>query len=238
MSELHAAGFARAIGSVLDCMAAVVVGVLGLPLNILTADFGRLLRKYDQANPFPGPVWSSNFHAVLHAELRRVGPAGWYDWALGFRNMLVHRARRTRMFNLVPRPLPLVDQYDFPIVLAYAVRLLPREPSLSDIETLRTDQTMLSVLTEHESITLNGIFESTRALVEVAIKEVLDIWKKRRDEPKAVPQPKEQWPIVPSGSPCGFAGYAPGAEVVTPDRIHAHPDAVHRLRAAGLARKS
>jgi hypothetical protein len=238
MSELHAAGFARAIGSVLDCMASAIVGIVGLPLNILTADLGRLVKKYDHGKPFPGPAWSSSFHSILHQQLQAVGPPGWYAWALGFRNMLVHRARRTRLFKVVPRQIPLVDQHDFPIVLSHAVRLLPREPALSDVETLRSDQSMLDVLTEHESVTLGGIFESTRALVEVVGRELLSIWKARRFEPDAVQQPTAQWPSVPSGSPCGFAGYAPGSEVVTPDRLHMHPDAVRRIRAAGLAKKT
>src|SRR5712692_3979436 len=107
---VHLAGLLRAMGSALDCLAGVVIGVAAVPQPILWADFGNVTRKY---------LWkvtaedsTKRIHADLGLRLREIidqaGPQGWLDWTLAYRNMVVHRGRHQNLKRLVPTPSRVV----------------------------------------------------------------------------------------------------------------------------------
>ena len=47
MSTLHVVGSLRALNSVLDCLAAGIVGISALPLDIQRAGFGAVINAQD-----------------------------------------------------------------------------------------------------------------------------------------------------------------------------------------------
>ena len=102
--RVHYAGIVRALASALDCLAGVVIGVAALPISILRADFDKARAKLKRIAPAnDGEKMQAQFAAMLEAGIAAAGPPGWLDWTLDFRNMLVHRGRRSEYGQYVPR---------------------------------------------------------------------------------------------------------------------------------------
>jgi hypothetical protein len=230
LSGLHVAGFFRAVAGTLDCLGATIVGVAGLPTPMLTASFDRSRRAL--ARPSASPI-----HVALGDRVERaistVGPTGWLEWATDYRNMLVHRGRRTEMFQVRPIPAAIVDGAGQPIIRSDEIQQLPRDPGRSEVEVLLHSGNAM-VLTEAARDTLEGIFASTFALVSEVSQELLRLWRRRRDEPDLVHQPPEQWAGGASDETTGFAGYRPGSEVYNPAALIGSPSIGPRFRAAAL----
>ena len=53
--------------------------------------------------------------------IENAGPAGWFDWLLNFRNMLVHRGRRLEIGQFLPREPVLLDGRGQPVLRARVV---------------------------------------------------------------------------------------------------------------------
>lgn len=236
MSDLHLLGVARALSGALDCLAGVIIGVVGLKANILRADFAALRQRVLARLPAPGDEGEhrqSAFAVQLESLIAAAGPQGWLEWVLDFRNMLMHRGRRLTTSQLVPRSTELYGPDGRPILRARVVRQLPRDPGRSDVEVLR-DPYSPPVLTEDAPRTLEGLIESTRTLVDSAAVELHEVWQWRRANPAAISQPAEQWPAGLSTATTGFTGYAPGTATYSPSSWMSHPAVVKRLRTAAL----
>ena len=176
-----------------------------------------------------------SFAQKFEALIVMTGPAGWLDWTLQFRNMLVHRGRRIHFGQFVPRTPVLYGADGQPVPRVRVVTHLPRDPSRSDVEVfLDADQLSAPVLTEDAEQTLRGIFAVTHSLIEAVADELLDFWVWRQRHPDALPQPAKQWPKGVSTASTGFRGYAPGSFKYTPSMMMTHPVVVRRLRAAAL----
>jgi hypothetical protein len=114
--DMEITGCVRALGSALDCLAAVAVGVLRMPFSIQRASFVDLTKAIPAktlaaATPKQQQLWTAI--AQLCETHRRKPPAGWLDWLSGMRNLNVHRARqvhillqRVREASPCPRPGP------------------------------------------------------------------------------------------------------------------------------------
>ena len=103
-----------------------------------------------------------SFAQKFEALIAMTGPAGWLDWTLQFRNMLVHRGRRIEIGQFVPRTPVLYGADGQPVPRVRVVTHLARDPSRSDVEVfLDADQPSPPVLTEDAEQTLRGIFAST-----------------------------------------------------------------------------
>lgn len=238
--RLHQVGVARALSGALDCAAGTVIGVMALPLSILKADFVGVQRHFGRRRNAPtteGATLLAQFANQLTETIGRVGPAGWLDWVLSFRNMLVHRGRRIEMGQFVPREPVLCDATGRPILRARVVTHLPLEPDRSDIDVYR-EPDLPPVLTEDVRQTLQGAMRSVCALVEALGVQLAVAWEWRKEHPAELPQPRAQWPEVghtarPDRQP-RFTGYAPGSHAYRPGMFAGHPDTVRRLRAAAL----
>jgi hypothetical protein len=107
--RMHEVGVVRALSGALDCAAGTTIGVVALPLNILKADFLGVLRYFER-RPAPateGENYQYEFGRQLTQIIDRAGPAGWLDWVLNFRNMLVQRpANRDRTVRAAPADSP------------------------------------------------------------------------------------------------------------------------------------
>jgi hypothetical protein len=90
MTGLHVSGFFRSILSALDCLAATVVGVLALPINILRSGMAGTITALNaaQERATPGQQLQDDFRQSFAALMAQVGPEAWFLWTLDFRNML------------------------------------------------------------------------------------------------------------------------------------------------------
>ena len=240
MVRLHQVGVARALSGALDCAAGTIIGVMALPLNILKADFNGVQRCFGRRRQAPtteGETRQEQFAIQLTETIGHVGPAGWLEWVLSFRNMLVHRGRRIEFGQFVPRDPVLCDASGRPILRARVVTHLPLEPDRSDMDVHR-EPDVPPVLTEDVRQTLKGSMRSVCALVEALGEQLAAAWEWRKEHPAQLSQPRAQWLHVghtttPNRQP-PFAGYAPGSHAYEPGMFGSHPDTVRRLLAAAL----
>ncbi len=236
MMRLHVVGCVRALAGALDCVAGTIIGVLALPTSILMADFRnarRLLKKMVAATSTDGERVQASFTVELERLISSVGPEGWLDWALDFRNMLVHRGRRIELGQYIPRTPVLYGPDRRPVPRVRVVNHLPRDPGRSDVEVfLQPSQT--PVLTEDAEQTLGGLLNSTKLLIEGTAQELTEVWSWRRAHPDSLPQPAAQWPNGASSESIGFSGYAPESIKHSPGMMMTHPIVLQRVRAAAL----
>lgn len=236
MVRLHVAGAVRALAGALDCTAGTIIGVLALPTSILKADFGvlrSLLKKVVATASTEGERVQAIFGAKFEGLISSVGPEGWLEWALAFRNMLVHRGRRIELGQFVQRTPVLYGPEGQPVLRARRVTHLPRDPGRSDVEVF-LDASSTPLLTESDDQTLYGLIESTKSFVEGIGQELGEVWNWRRTHPDSLPQPKRQWPDGPSTESTGFSGYAPGSFKYSPSMMTTHPVVFKRMRASAL----
>lgn len=236
MMRLHAVGCVRALAGALDCVAGTIIGVLALPAPILRADFRNvrgLLNKTVATASTEGERAQASFAVELERLISSAGPGGWLDWAMDFRNMLVHRGRRIELGQFIPRTPTLYGPDGRPVPRARVVNHLPRDPGRSDVEVLLEPSKSL-VLTEDAEQTLDGLLRSTKSLIEGIAQELTQVWNWRRMHPDSLPQPSAQWPKGPSTESIGFSGYAPGSFKYSPDMMMTHPVILQRICAAAL----
>ena len=233
--RIHLVGVIRALASALDCLAGVIIGVAALPTSILRADFtkarGVLNKISGTAND--GARMQAQFAARLEANIAAVGPAGWLEWTLDFRNMLVHRGRRIELGQFVPNTPVLFGPDAQPVIRARRVTHLPRDPGRSDVEVF-LDAPWTLVLSEEAEPTLRGLISSTKALLGTTAKDLVELWDWRRGNPQSLRQSVAQWQDGRSTQSTGFNGYAPGTLEFAPNMGIVHPVIGRRFRSAAL----
>jgi hypothetical protein len=157
--------------------------------------------------------------------------------------MLVHRARRLSLGQLVPRPTTIFDSSGRPIVRMAVVDQLAQDPGRSDVETFLAQgwgpakaggKALAPVLRESADTAIDGVLRSTIAYVEAVATDLTEIWSVRRANPVLIAQPRAQWPTVPSTPPLGFTGYDEGTIPYEPDTIIANPVLHARLLTSRL----
>lgn len=235
--RLHVIGVVRALAGALDCLAGVIIGVAGLPTSILRADFAGVRSTFAKQTKLAaneeGRAIQQQLGARLEVLISAAGPAGWLDWSLGFRNMLVHRGRRRDVGVMVLRPPVLVGPDGTPILRADFVLHLPRDPVRSEVEVL-LDASNPAVLEEPAQATLGGLIGSTRRLLDAMAIELRAVWKWRRENANKIPQPKEQWPGGVNMNTQEFLGYRPGIAPFKPEQMTTSEADIRRLRASAL----
>ncbi len=245
MVVMHVAGITRALSAALDCLAGVIIGVIAIPAPILTADLGRKIREFFTKigqGTTDGERVQADFYRRFSEVIASVGPDGWLQWALDFRNMLVHRGRRLESGQFVPK-LPQIYGPDGKPVLRYRrLTYLPRNPSMSDVEVWREtpmtsmrDPLEVLVLAEDATQTLGGLLDSTKAMISETAKLLIDVWKWRRDNPQILTQPAAQWPKgAATAAASAFQGYAPRSRDISSSIVSTHPIVWRRFLAAAL----
>jgi hypothetical protein len=230
---MHVAGMMRAVGSVLDCIGGVAVGVGGLRTSILKADLPVV---FERCAKLAGASAGERLQQQLARELRRTlesaGPPDWWRWATDYRNMLVHRGRRTRKSGGHLVHSAIVDAGGRPVARLRSAALLPRDPSRSDVEVM-LHLGNADYLTEDGLVTLQGVLASIKSAATGAAICLHDVWRQRRAAPSLILQPREQWKDVqPSAAP--FQGFAPDTSGLGFGQLFVSPVAIRRLRAAAL----
>lgn len=233
--RIHQAGIIRALASALDCLAGAIIGVAGLRMSILKADFGKACSGLSKVSGAAddGERMQAQFATRLKTNVAATGPPGWLDWTLDLRNMLVHRGRRIEYGQFVPRSPALYGADAQPLLRARRVAHLPRDPGRSDVEVF-LDTPWTLALSEDGERTLQGLIKSTKALLETIAKDLLEFWQWRRNHPVNLRQPAAQWPNGRSTLSTGFNGYAPGTLELAPGMAMVHPVVARRFRSAAL----
>jgi len=210
-TEMAFVGFFRAIGSCLDCLATVTVGVLRLPLPIRRVSYKKLLGLTEKVVA-SYPAW---VELKAFIEKQSENPPGWLGWTLEMRHAYMHRARLMNI--LMPRkteaPHIALPERVLGEIMRERLRFEPyfrRHPWLPDMQHLadpNSDDLTDAIITEPAVQTVRGVFESTNRLVEDLAERLLTVWI---DPEFDIAPPGELWKIEPpvQGS---FSGFAPSS---------------------------
>lgn len=225
--EAHLGGFFRAIGSVLDNLAGIVIVVAGLSCNLVRADFRHLQLDKPATAGMLSDGDGRRFQLALVDAVRtsvQTGPPGWQNWVEHMRNSLVHRARRLS-FELTDR--------DGKGSLR-VIRPLPRDPDQTDAESTARAQVFAADLIQQDAkITIDGLLALMDKVVADTTRAATAAWDERRNDPSVVRQPIAQWPKIKQGKQAGFEGFPPlGLPRLDFDSLHLHPSRATRFAAA------
>jgi hypothetical protein len=229
LEGLHLCGFFRAIGSSLDCLGAVIIGILGLDTSLRRSSINIAEKVLSNVKPTgdPGVQLQIDFRDFFESIKKSNGPEGWLEWADQYRNMFVHRGRRLTYNQIHPCEPPRYEAGRW-IPRATSTLHLAKYPDKSDAEALiKLDM----VLDEDADKTLNGVFESCRKLEEAVCARLLSIWEERRKNPKLIEQPQTQWADKKLRT-CMFNGYDKNAEPLKADEMTGNPVLFRRMLAA------
>ena len=230
LGDMHVCGFFQAIGSSLDCLSAVVVGVLGLKSKLRRCDIGKMEQAFNKI-PADGSVRQVEFPDFYEAQRKDAGPDDWLNWTNQMRNMLIHRGRRIIYHSLVQRCNPLLDSKGKTIMRSDATMHLPKDPDRSDVEAWIKDPNI--VLSEDAGITLTGIFKSCRQFHESICERLVTVYRERRTDPPLITQPASQWDLDIRES--SFEGYEPPRSSLDEDNVGmSHGTVLHRMISAAV----
>jgi len=230
LEGLHLCGFFRAIGSSLDCLGAVIIGVMGLDTSLRRSSINiaeKVLSNVKTTGD-PGLQLQLDFRVFFGEIKKSSGPEDWLEWADQYRNMFVHRGRRLTHNQVQPREPPLYDSAGQWIPRAISTLHLAKYPDKSDAEAfIRLDM----ILSEDAEETLSGVFQSCKELEEHVCNRLLSVWEERRAHPSLIEQPRTQWADKKVRS-CRFNGYAPVATPGIADSMTGNPVLFRRMLAA------
>ena len=223
----HVVGFFRALGSVFDNLAGLTIGVAGLRVALLRAPYSHLrVTKNSPGGTLPECTAGRNEQIALHTAIKAAldkYPAGWDQWVIDMRNMLVHRARRMNWVYPDGRRTDLV------------MRPLPARPSSTDVEAMSgSGGHEHETLHESADTTMAGALDATVHLVQATASAAVHLWSRRRASPDLIVQPAEQWPKLTKGDGNCFVGWQPGTLPTDVKSIHLNPDTATRFAAAHL----
>lgn len=232
LRSLHIVGMARALASTLDCIGAVMIGVLALPTPILKSDLARATKALEKLGAGAAPA-QANARTRIAEAFAAAGPQGWETWVDQYRNMLVHRGRRLHTATLITKQVFIHTPRGDIVAPQNIVPLLPNAPGKSEVQAFRDGGTERFLLTESGWATLEGALGSTLFVSERVAAVLREVWTERRNNPQLLTQPAAQWPDV-AGEPASFDGYEPGTIPVEPTQMTVNPMFAKRLLAASL----
>lgn len=230
LEDMHICGFFQSIGSSLDCIGAVIIGVLGLSKSIRKADI-QIARNHlkELSTVSTTPKEQINFYSFLESSITDSGPEDWLEWAIQYRNMFIHRGRRIMHNQLLPCDIVLYDSHNQRILRMTSTQHLALHPAKSDVEALIKEQ---SILNEDADITLKGIFNSCKELEERICEHLVVIWQERRNNKLIIEQPSSQWDT--KIRPCKFSGYKSDSTPIKTTKLIVNPIIGVRIRSASL----
>jgi hypothetical protein len=215
--------------TVLDCLGAACIGILGLPLDLRRADFASLKSGLEKLKN-PDHLAHTYFIKISEAESKS-GPKNWLNYMVEFRNLLSHRARTLSVRTLSPEILSLVDpKTGENIVHTKIVYLLSQCPNSSEMEMWANGT--IHTLEESAEITLKGLKESLFTFTNEVCDVLTAAWIDRKETPLSIPIPKRQWKYKFPKNENTFQGYAPGTLVFQPESITVSYRQILRMKSA------
>jgi hypothetical protein len=221
------AGFFRSLGSSLDCISSCITGIAGLPIDIKSTSFNKVLN--DLKNPRPASEYLFQLNESISSALLDSGPKGWVEWTLQMRNMLVHRGRSLPIAQFIK------DDTGIDVRI-----FLPKNPQMSDIESAIISQSFIETQITTNAIKLTtSLFDSLIKFANCTCSLLANFWGERKLNVNMIKQPRKQW-NQPNGliTPPPFKGYSNLNETLTPiTDIRVDQSIIKRLRSAGFIKK-
>lgn len=231
LEGLHVCGFFQAIGSSLDCLGGAIIGVLALQAPLRFNDISaaeKALNRITTPKNAEEQI-QADFRDFFETVKASVGPQDWLEWTTQYRNMYMHRGRRTTYSHILPNDAGILDARGLLIPRAATTLHLATYPDKSDVEAMMLGP---GILNEDAEITLDGIFRSCRDLEENICERLVSIWSERRANPTLLEQPSSQW--NKESKTCTFDGYEPNTPPNRGDAFVGHPNLLYRVYAASL----
>jgi hypothetical protein len=232
--DLAVVDFFRAFGSTLDCLAALLIGTLRLPVTIHGAAMARdIIGGLDPtkaSTPDQAALWSE-YRQLLDGQ-RAGPPAGWLDWALQYRNALLHRPRQISLHLPRKKNTNLwVPQWVAQSQLRFDMYLRSR-PWLPELQHLAQPNAKAADLFLHEPATqtLRGLMEHLNGFVEATTECLREPWTNLKTGALTLPSQIPQWGPVKEPT-IGFGGFAPHP-IALPDTMIGNPRTVIRFALA------
>lgn len=221
----HLAGALRAWGSALDCVGGCIVGVAGLPADLVKADMR--LAQDTLARHSPGNQLLQDLRASLDKAEADAGPAGWRDWLLGMRHTTVHRGRRTTSWSWMAEP---DEELSFSL-------LLPVAPDRTEIDAITLSGGVIAATFQAPAVDMLGeLGKTVGSYVSAACGILADLWRTRRGDPVLLEQDARQWKkpkaLITPPEFRGFPHLTPPATLVTSYCVSPEDD--RRMRAAAM----
>lgn len=231
------------LSQALDRLAAVVAIVAGIKVDVLkSVDWGAVEKLADRAlkNGAHAGLRQGTFAEVgtpgreLQNSLLQLvkawpehGPPDWLPWLTKSRNTATHRAPRFRLYLMLAGRQGRSEGY---------VRPFYRQPDWADTEVMaRSSQDGIAgmLLPQAPTDVMTGLRDSTVDLTTSILRQAMELWKRRREDPSLIIQPGSMWPDLDARSALEFPGYGKPAKTIARE-IAMRPDQTRRLQAARL----
>lgn len=219
-----------------DRLAACIIGIAGLNIEIIRADWSHIEGAVNPANKrhegFLQPAGTPG-RAAQDAVLKHIsnavseGPNDWLPWLLRQRNTMAHRAPKMT-WNLMVEG----DHGNTRMVTP-----LYRQPGWSEVEAMVRNKERINspddlLLMQDTAKVLEALVQDTAHLVRAALLQLTDLWAQRKTNPTLIQQPVQQWKNVLTTEVLHFPGYDLPRLKVQGDRLYVNPANGHRLRAS------
>lgn len=233
-----------ALAQALDRVAAVVLTIAGVRVELLKVDWSSARREAFKAlnghhgvsGLRPGKLADADSEGRRHQdalltlvlEWDKFGPDEWLPWLSQYRNTAVHRAP---FLNWI---LPLKGPYQVPG--GRYIRPFALQPGWAESESMyRSARHGIDdlLLMQSPSTVLNGLTESTAAYCASLLEASEALWCKRRDNPQLIVQPAGMWPNLTSSERFHFPGYGETGRSYG-DMVALNPERGRRLEAFRL----
>ena len=229
------------LAQTLDRLAAVVLVVAGVKVDVLRTDWGKLTELAEKARRSgphqgvrqgvfadTGTLGRDRQNALLEivSSPRDHGPEDWLAWLLKSRNTYVHRAPRMSIQLMITekkRP-------------AGTIKPLHAQPDWADTEAMigASKQGLEAMFLESTpQEVFDGLRNSVCSLAAAVSVEARLLWIARRADPSLIIQHGGTWRPLDRASVLNFHGYGPAASTEFGE-IAFNPSGVRRLRAARL----
>lgn len=178
----HLVGVLRAFGSALDCLGGCIVGVAGLPIDIVRTSHATATDSLSAQGATITRL------GQLHSDLLQcessAGPAGWTDWLVAMRNTVVHRARRIVAYSI---DRGVGGQVSMEL-------LLPQAPELTEVEGwIYAGGYVASQFQAPADDFLTELAKTVNSYADCAARLLIDLWRDRQANPSLIVQPVKQW---------------------------------------------
>lgn len=244
--QMHIAGFFRAFGSCLDCLAAAAIGILRIPLSIQKASFQTVDRieslESDEKWPLDQRgVWS-RLRSCMDGDLDAL-PA-WCSWGLEMRHALVHRGRHINLHLPTKPPSDLAIVVSSPEAAIDIARRnetqlhFHRRPWLPEMQHLADSRSASdNWLGESAQLTMKGLQDELTALIDRVAGLLLEVWEAVASGDLQLIEPAAEWqlPDIPA---IDFRGIAPAVEPAPITSMHTGEETAKRMELAERVRIS
>ena len=220
----------------MDRLAACLIGVAALQIDIVGADWSDIERAIKQeekrgrrAVDGTGPSGRAAQMNLLRIVEESVsdGPEDWLPWMLDLRNVNAHRAPKMSWL-LMTGAGRKSDGLTTPFYL---------QPDWPEVESMvhspaHAKDARHILLLRDPLATMHGFLDQVVQVVARSGAAMLDLWTSRCGEPTLLVQPGSQWKTVMERRQLRFQGFTNDVLKVHSKAVYMHPDNAKRLQAS------